>query len=1245
MKMLRFLLYFMLFIGLLLAATVSPWGTQVLLSFVSNSVEELTVEYDQGSLAGKLSIASLSYSDQSTDLKINGLNLDLGWQCLLTLRLCVEQLSSDSIVVKLTESETKSQPNEGSDKITLPYPMNLEQFSVGKIELILPDTTQVQVSSVAASLGFYHTLSVDEFSINKILVNLPPGKAKDNSPIDWQAVSEWQYIPPDLGTFALPIKVNAPSIKLASVQITQVNTEILRVSSIVVRLSTEYDSLTLDHLSLMHEQLKLELVAGIEKDYSLTSELKLNVTDSSIPIRSVNLKASGKPDALLLTMRSEGDMSLNAEFKADVISASLPLSAQIDWKGLYWPFETAQFSSSEGMVTLQGDMNAYEIGSNVSISGQAFPDTVISVSAEGNHKRLQLERLSLSTLEGNIVNTGELTLSDRLRWQGQSRIATINPGAFWPEYQAELNGELQVHAELGEEDFSLDSPVFELNGNWRNYQLLAKGNGQYSSKEGLNLPELVISLGDNKVLASGTISPAEVIQINAELDAVDLSQVLPELKGQSGADIKVAGTLTEPNIEIQSSIESFNYQTISLDKATLQGSLDWKQEKDIQLEVTIDNVVADKQSIDNLQLSIIGPLTQHDIALNVRAESTSFQSAFSGALTDTQWSGNWLTGELASTAGQFALDAPGASILANWSEGRYRLSPHCWRQSDEKLCIEEAEYSGNNLTAGITGENLGIIQLINQFKLTTQPITSDTKLDFNVMAQWDVNTLPNATLNATLSPALWYIGEDTPATQINQISVTTELTKQRLRSDIELSGKDIGKSQASIILNNIDTTRELEGSISLAGLNLSPAAYFTRELTDLSGFVDADIKLRGKLEAPLVTGKVIVRDGKLAGPLLPAKINQLNQEIVLTGQGADFSGDFMLGKGAGKISGGFSWQDSLSGDMKISGQNMEIDHQNILKARFSPDLNIHYSTTKLAVKGNVSVPYARVKVRELPPSALSPSKDVILINQPVEQTQSKTELDLSVQVNIDESKQNEVKIDAFGLTSSLQGALQLINNSDVIIGNGELRLVDGRYQAYGQDLIIRRGEVIFSGPMDNPLLDIEAIRDPEKTADDVIAGIRVEGVAAEPEISVFSTPEKVQSEAISYLLRGQSLGGSEETSGDAMFANALIGFGLSKSENKITRAGNKLGIDDLSLSTTGQGDDTKVAVSGYVAPGVQLRYGVGVFDSASEVALRYQIIPQLYLEAVSGLNNALDIYYQFSVGEQKNESKSNSTQN
>ncbi|MEP2603116.1 MAG: translocation/assembly module TamB domain-containing protein, partial [Paraglaciecola sp.] len=154
--------------------------------------------------------------------------------------------------------------------------------------------------------------------------------------------------------------------------------------------------------------------------------------------------------------------------------------------------------------------------------------------------------------------------------------------------------------------------------------------------------------------------------------------------------------------------------------------------------------------------------------------------------------------------------------------------------------------------------------------------------------------------------------------------------------------------------------------------------------------------------------------------------------------------------------------------------------------------------------------------------------------------------------------------------------------------------------------------------------------------DDVVAGLRVEGGVESPTVTVFSEPEMEQQQSLSYILTGRDLGDSSDDSQDTILTNALLSLGLGQSENLVSKAVNKLGFQDVSLDTSGQGDDTQLSLTGTISPGVQLRYGVGVFDSESEVAIRYELLPKLYLEAVSGLESTLDIYYQFSLGNNEN---------
>ena len=140
--------------------------------------------------------------------------------------------------------------------------------------------------------------------------------------------------------------------------------------------------------------------------------------------------------------------------------------------------------------------------------------------------------------------------------------------------------------------------------------------------------------------------------------------------------------------------------------------------------------------------------------------------------------------------------------------------------------------------------------------------------------------------------------------------------------------------------------------------------------------------------------------------------------------------------------------------------------------------------------------------------------------------------------------------------------------------------------------------------------------------------MRVSGTANFPRVAVFSEPEKSETEALSYLLRGEGLDPSGD-SDNTMITSALINLGLSQGSQVFESLGDAVGISGLGLETEGVGDSSQLVVSGYVLPGLKVKYGVGIFDSLATLTLRYRIIPRLYVEAVSGVDQALDFLYAF----------------
>ena len=144
----------------------------------------------------------------------------------------------------------------------------------------------------------------------------------------------------------------------------------------------------------------------------------------------------------------------------------------------------------------------------------------------------------------------------------------------------------------------------------------------------------------------------------------------------------------------------------------------------------------------------------------------------------------------------------------------------------------------------------------------------------------------------------------------------------------------------------------------------------------------------------------------------------------------------------------------------------------------------------------------------------------------------------------------------------------------------------------------------------------------------MVAGITLTGNVEQPSLKVFSEPAMDQGQSLAYLLNGQPLD-EGDSSTDAMLTQLLLAQGVSRSEGLVSKVGETFGLSDVSLSSKGSGDDTKVEISGYVAPGIQVKYSVGVFESLSEVAIRYQLLSQLYVEATNGLTRSVDILYKF----------------
>ncbi len=124
-----------------------------------------------------------------------------------------------------------------------------------------------------------------------------------------------------------------------------------------------------------------------------------------------------------------------------------------------------------------------------------------------------------------------------------------------------------------------------------------------------------------------------------------------------------------------------------------------------------------------------------------------------------------------------------------------------------------------------------------------------------------------------------------------------------------------------------------------------------------------------------------------------------------------------------------------------------------------------------------------------------------------------------------------------GLNVQLGGQLTLKSTSSSDIqAVGSVNVVRGRYKAYGQDLIVKKGIVSFVGPLANPNLNIRA----ERRNSSVGAGVEVLGNVETPRITLVANEPMSEKDKLSWLVLNRASSGS---SGDiASFAPAASAF-------------------------------------------------------------------------------------------------------
>ena len=214
-----------------------------------------------------------------------------------------------------------------------------------------------------------------------------------------------------------------------------------------------------------------------------------------------------------------------------------------------------------------------------------------------------------------------------------------------------------------------------------------------------------------------------------------------------------------------------------------------------------------------------------------------------------------------------------------------------------------------------------------------------------------------------------------------------------------------------------------------------------------------------------------------------------------------------------------------------------------------------------------------------------------------------------------------------GFDTGLAGKVHVkTNDGGELAGTGTIRAVRGTYTAFGQRLAIERGELYFDGPLDNPGLDVFALR--KNLA--VEAGVEVTGTVRVPRVQLTSNPPVPDNEKLAWLVLGHGLDSANSADAAALQAAfaALGGMGGAPFGQRIAHT---FGVDDISLRAADPGrlgtGGQIVAVSKRLSDKLSLVYEQGLSVANNALKVEYALSRTVTLRAEAGFVSGFGIYY------------------
>jgi len=1220
--------------ALLLVLAAALWwllGTGAGLRFALARAQSATggalqVQQAHGRLIGPLELVGVRYDDgKGTIATVAKAHLDLRFWPLLARRLHVLALDVDGVDVTLPKSAPDDASRSANFSLQPPIELILDRAQVGTLKVTRDD----QPLFASSRLDLAGSWTDHGIELRRLVLQAPDGHAsldgtlaigaryqgKGKAAFAWK-IGDTGYA----GSFdahsdgkraQLDLRFTAPATARLQVDLAQ---------SGDYAWTGRLDAPRFDPKPLLGDSSLKALALAVQGHgdrHGGTLDGRFDLNDYQLLLQP--LRAQFSPDFATLTLQQLklGSPQIKGSLEANgtVQLAAKPLGVALDirWNDLLLPADLAgQDLASRGALKASGNADAYHAEGDVDIGPPGKP-AKLALNLDGTAQLVTLHTLQLKQAQGGLQAHGTLTLPPNLAWQVEASADQLDPGQLFAGWNGALDFDIASRGSLTKNGPEATLDIRRLAGRLRERALAGSGRLHLSADDVVD-GQLQLASGGSSI--GLTARPGASNDAGLQLAIASLGDWLPNASGRLDGHFSLRGKLPKLSINGQLHGQSLAWQQQRIDTLRLIVGLPDTSRLAGKLELQTGNASLQGLQFRQLHLLAEGSEGNHRLSVDARGSQLSGSFALHGALKGSAWNGTLSTLDLEPQG------MPGWRLLQpsrlGYDDGAMSLSELCLSAGDPQLCVTARRDKPGNLDAGFRLQALPLALLLNASGNADLPMRADGIIEGSgKIRRSAAGALSgNAAIGSARGTISYADRADEPLLHYDQLRLTADLAPAGQRIEVHGGLDDGGRLDGHITISG--ARQALGGQLDLRLNNLAFVELFTSELANVKGDVDGNFRFAGTLDQPAVAGQAQMRGFAAEVPSAGLKLSegQLTastidaRQLLIRGQVKSGAGTLAI---AGNAALGADAQTLLT----LKGSQFTATDIPAAKVVVSPDLTVKQDAKGIDVGGALGIDSAEVNADKLPGAgATQASPDVVVVDEK-QQQQAAGKSPISALVKVDLGRKTHVV--GMGLDGRVSGTLTVVERPGrATTGQGQLT-VDGTYKAYGQNLQIQRGQLLFaSTPLDNPGLNIRAVRklNPNATIDEgQEVGLLVSGTAQRPILSVFSNPVMEQSDALSYLVTGKPLAQVKGGEGD-MVGAAAQALGSAAGNLLARSVGAKLGVDDIGVSSNAAlGGSSAFTVGKYLSPRLYLSYGVGLFEPGQVIILRYRLSQRWNFEA------------------------------